>query len=197
MASCSQTISCFTITPCSGKWGEVSWSSTFICVLEVLTLVKVKYGSFRRLAKTSDFVEGGMYLAGWGRLSRFEKRLRKEATQDIIKAVIVSRQPESRLQWDRKFSQTVVSIALHIYNQEVSGRFVKVVTATTRTIAKVMVIMTSEKIPTKINFLRIFIWTPQSKAIGIDITRHHCQRRRWGVKQFANSKYPSKHPKRN
>lgn len=55
------------------------------------------------------------------------------------------------------FLPTAVSIALHTYNQEVSGKRVKVVTATVRIIAKVMVIITSEKIAPRASFRWSFI----------------------------------------
>lgn len=52
------------------------------------------------------------------------------------------------------FLPTVVSMALHMYSQEVSGKRVKVVTATVRMMANAMVMMTSEKIPPRASFRR-------------------------------------------
>lgn len=48
-------------------------------------------------------------------------------------------------------------MALHMYTQEVSGNSVNVVTATVRTIENTIVIIASEKIPARANFVRDFI----------------------------------------
>ena len=66
---------------------------------------------------------------------------------------------------------TVVSMELHIYSHEVSGMLVRELTTVVRTIAKMIVIMTSEKIQPRANFFRNLIWVPQSMLIGIAMTR--------------------------
>lgn len=65
---------------------------------------------------------------------------------------------------------TDVSIELHKYSHELSGRLVAEPTTAVRTIANVIVMMTSEKMPARASFLCHFICTPQSIVIGIDIT---------------------------
>ena len=65
----------------------------------------------------------------------------------------------------------VVSMALHICSHEVSGMRVREPTTVVRTIAKIIVMMTSEKIPARASFLRSLIWVPHSMLIGINMTR--------------------------
>lgn len=66
---------------------------------------------------------------------------------------------------------TEVSIALHMYSQELSGRrvFAERTTAV-RTIANIIVMTTSEKMPARAAFLRRLICTPHNIVIGIDMT---------------------------
>lgn len=57
-----------------------------------------------------------------------------------------------------------------MYNQDVSGWWVKVLVTAMRTMANTMVMMTREKMPPMMNFFRSDICTRQSMVIGIDIT---------------------------
>lgn len=58
-------------------------------------------------ARNCCFEEGGIYLTGWGRVSRFEKRLRKEATHDMINAVVIVNSNPSC--WTRKRAISVLT----------------------------------------------------------------------------------------
>lgn len=69
---------------------------------------------------------------------------------------------------------TVVSIALHMPNNEVSGMRVRELTTVVLTIAKMTVIMTSEKIQNNAIFLGSLIWILHNMLIGINITKF-CQ----------------------
>lgn len=66
---------------------------------------------------------------------------------------------------------TEVSIMLHMYSQALLGSRVSAEPATAaRTIANIIVMTTSEKMPARAAFLRRSICTPHKIVIGIDMT---------------------------
>ena len=95
--SCVKSTSCFTRIPSmeTSLWmGDPSRSLPCELDSRALMLAKVPVREFGSLdcflpARNCIFEEGGIYLTGWGRVSRFEKRLRKEATHDMINAVVI------------------------------------------------------------------------------------------------------------
>lgn len=62
------------------------------------------------------------------------------------------------------------SIALHMYDQEMSGCFVSLLISVTRRMANSMVMTTSEKIPVRASFLVRGIRTCHRMAKGIVVT---------------------------
>lgn len=104
----------------------------------------------------------------WRALSR-ENRLRKEARHATVMATVKALASKPTQSLDH--TPIEVSMALHRYNQELSGCVVWFEpTSAVRTTAKVIVMMTREKILPRASFLRHLIWTPLSMLKGMDMT---------------------------